>query len=388
MASIESLPPDQRAVLQLVLQRGRSYDDIAGLLSIDPTAVRQRAHAALDALGPGNRLDADQRAQLADYLLGQQTDADASKTRDRLASSAGERAWARVVASELSPLASGALPEIPAEGAYEAPPAASSEPAAPPEPPVTPPVAATPPIPTAPEPPAPPEPAEPRPSRRERRQRAAAEPEPAATAPFGRSSGEDGDSRPASRRGGAILLGVVAVVAIIVIVIAIASSGGSSNTPTTNAGTGSTTAPATTPATTPSGTTGSTGTTGTTGTTGPATTVLARFNLKSPTSKTAVGIAELLRAGSQLGIAVVGEHIPANTKTNAYAVWLYSSPGHAELLGFVNPGVTSTEQLSTAGPLPSNASQYKQLLVTIETQQKPKQPGTIVLQGQVKLTAP
>jgi hypothetical protein len=55
MASLDSLPADQRAVLQLVLQRGRTYDDIAKLLSIDRTAVRQRALAALDALGPGGR---------------------------------------------------------------------------------------------------------------------------------------------------------------------------------------------------------------------------------------------------------------------------------------------------------------------------------------------
>jgi outer membrane biosynthesis protein TonB len=386
MASIESLPPDQRAVLQLVLQRGRSYDDIAGLLSIDRIAVRQRAHAALDALGPGTRLDADQRAQITDYLLGQQTDADASATRDRLASSAGERAWARVVASELAPLASGNLPEIPAEGAREEPPAAPTEPVAAPTEPVAAPAEPAEPAETA-EPPAP---AESRATRRERRRRPQPEPEPAVA--FGASSDDpdDGD-RPVSRRGGAALIGIGAVIVIVVVVILISSGGGSSKnaTSTTNANAGSTTAPATTPtgSTGTTGSTGSTGSTGTTGTTGAKTQVLARFNLTSPTSKTAVGIAELLRAGSQLGIAVVGEHIPANTKANAYAVWLYNSPGHAELLGFVNPGVTSTEQLSTAGPLPANASQYHQLLVTIETQQKPKQPGTIVLEGQVKLTS-
>src|ERR1700691_5169487 len=100
MASIDSLPPDQRAVLQLVLQRGRSYDDIAQLLSIDQGAVRQRAHSALDALGPQTRVDPEHRAEITDYLLGQQTDADAAQTRELLASSASDRAWARVVASE------------------------------------------------------------------------------------------------------------------------------------------------------------------------------------------------------------------------------------------------------------------------------------------------
>jgi hypothetical protein len=44
MATIESLPADQRAVLQLVLQRGRTYDEIARLLSIDRAGVRARRH--------------------------------------------------------------------------------------------------------------------------------------------------------------------------------------------------------------------------------------------------------------------------------------------------------------------------------------------------------
>src|SRR5437588_3063637 len=86
MATLDSLPPDQRAVLQLVLQRGRSYDDIAQLLSIDRAAVRQRALAAFDALGPQTRVDADRRALITDYLLGQLPGAVADDTRNRLAS--------------------------------------------------------------------------------------------------------------------------------------------------------------------------------------------------------------------------------------------------------------------------------------------------------------
>src|SRR5689334_16007882 len=88
MASLDSLPPDQRAVLQLVLQRGRSYDDIAQMLSIDRAAVRQRALAAFDAIGPRTGVEADRRALITDYLLGQLPDAVAADTRNRLASSA------------------------------------------------------------------------------------------------------------------------------------------------------------------------------------------------------------------------------------------------------------------------------------------------------------
>ena len=71
MASLDSIAPDQRAVLQLVLQRGRSYDEIAQLLSIDRAAVRQRALAAFDALGPQTGVDEQRRALITDYLLGQ-----------------------------------------------------------------------------------------------------------------------------------------------------------------------------------------------------------------------------------------------------------------------------------------------------------------------------
>ncbi len=113
MASLDSLPPDQRAVLDLVLQRGRSYDDIARLLAIDRAAVRARALAAFDGIGPDTGLAPESRALITDYLLGQLPERVAEQTRDRLADSPYERAWARVLASELGSVASKPLPEIP-----------------------------------------------------------------------------------------------------------------------------------------------------------------------------------------------------------------------------------------------------------------------------------
>ena len=50
MTELDRLPPDQRAVLSLVLDRGKSYAEVAELLGIPEGAVRDRAHAALDAL--------------------------------------------------------------------------------------------------------------------------------------------------------------------------------------------------------------------------------------------------------------------------------------------------------------------------------------------------
>jgi hypothetical protein len=130
MASLDSLPADEFAVLALVLQRRRSYDEIARLLSIDAGAVRARALAAVDALGPHTAVAPERRALIADYLLGQLAEPASAEIRAGLSQSARERAWARVLSAELAPLASGPLPEIPLEAA-PAPAPDGSEPAAP-----------------------------------------------------------------------------------------------------------------------------------------------------------------------------------------------------------------------------------------------------------------
>ena len=121
MDSPERLAGDQRAVLQLVLGRGRSYGEIAGMLSIAPDEVRARALAALDALGPPTTVPDPDRARIADYLLGQLAPADGERVRDALAASPGQRAWARVVGTELGPLATNPLPPIPDPAAPTAP---------------------------------------------------------------------------------------------------------------------------------------------------------------------------------------------------------------------------------------------------------------------------
>jgi hypothetical protein len=121
MARLDQLPPDQRAVLQLLLKQGRSYGEIADVLRIERSAVKARAHDALAALGPEETddLSDDRRDEIGDYLLGQQDEGQRSTTQAFLASSPGGRAWARVVSSELRELKPEGLPEIPAEGAAE-----------------------------------------------------------------------------------------------------------------------------------------------------------------------------------------------------------------------------------------------------------------------------
>jgi hypothetical protein len=122
MASFDDLPADQKAVLQLVLRQGRTYEEIAGLLKISPEAVRDRALTALDALGPADTpgLNEDRADEVGDYLLGQQGASARAATREFLEADQPARAWARSVAGELrgAGLASDdALPDIPADPA-------------------------------------------------------------------------------------------------------------------------------------------------------------------------------------------------------------------------------------------------------------------------------
>jgi hypothetical protein len=63
-----ALTADQQAMLQLLLERGQSYEDLAGVLGVGVDEVRSRARAALRELGGA---DPDPEVGLTDYLLGE-----------------------------------------------------------------------------------------------------------------------------------------------------------------------------------------------------------------------------------------------------------------------------------------------------------------------------
>jgi hypothetical protein len=359
MASLDALAPDQRAVLDLVLRRGRSYDDIAKLLGIDRAAVRARALAAFDSIGPETGISSESRALITDYLLGQLPGRVAEQTRDRLAESPYERAWARVVASELEPVAGQPLPEIP-DGSRPRPAAAAAAAAAAAEHP-------------------------PRDVAGPRRDAPAAGPQERAPRRVPRLS-----DRPSSRRGGAIMLGVGVLVVVAVVVILIATLGGGSghkdsatvgSTPagTSAAGGSGTTATGTTSTGTSTGATGTS-----TGTSTGNAQIIAQINLNPPSgSGSAKGVGLIVKDGSAYGIILEAQGVAPNSH-NAYAAWLYNSPTDSVRLGFVNPAVGKTGKLEVGSALPANAGHYKELLLTLETQSAPKAPGTIVLQGALK----
>jgi hypothetical protein len=122
VATLDQLPPEQRAILELVVQRKRSYEDLAGILDLPPVRVRELAREALVGLAPvtANRVDPDRLGQIADYVLDQQSGAEETATKAHLRRSEAGRAWTSSLLDSLAHMYDGAPPEIPE--AEEAPP--------------------------------------------------------------------------------------------------------------------------------------------------------------------------------------------------------------------------------------------------------------------------
>jgi Sigma-70, region 4 len=125
MSPLDTLAPDQRAVLELVLRRGRSYGQLSELLGIPERDVRARADAGLRALAGEPETGVDS-GRITDWLLGQQPDAEADRTRAAVARSEDARSWAAIAAERLRELDGAAVPAVPAT---------DEEPAAAPPPP-------------------------------------------------------------------------------------------------------------------------------------------------------------------------------------------------------------------------------------------------------------
>jgi hypothetical protein len=107
------LSPDQRAMLELVLERGQSYADIGSLLEVDEAEVRRRARAALTELGGA---DPDRNVGLTDWLLGQADPIGRADAVRHVKEDPEDHRLATRIAEGLREVAPGGeLPRIPAE---------------------------------------------------------------------------------------------------------------------------------------------------------------------------------------------------------------------------------------------------------------------------------
>jgi hypothetical protein len=336
MSGINELSVDQMAVLGLVLRQGRPFADLAGMLDMDEGEMRRRAHEALDALGPddGAGLPAERRAEVGDYLLGQQSAEEQAATRAFLAESAAGRAWARTVSDQLGDMAKDPLPEVPEGPADDAPSPEAATPAAP--------VGAGAAAATAPMAPVPSEAA-------------------AAAAPAGGDGvpaatfGAGGGAPRSSRLGGALLLGGIAAILFFVL-RGNDDGGGGSATPAA-----STTA------------------------TQPQAQVEAQANLVPPSSRKnlkALGVVLVQKAQGQDQIVAAVQGLP-KPKSGGYGIWLYNGPGKAQWLGFF-ASQDQQGRLLARGQLKTPISGFREVLVTRESKGNPPRPGPVFLRGPIE----
>jgi Sigma-70, region 4 len=379
MTRIDELSPDRRAVLSLILRRGRTYAQIATALQIDEDTVRDHAHGALCEIAgeAADGLNDSEREQIGDYLLAQQSATERLVTYDELEGSAAARAFARALAGELAPLAANGLPEIPGDADAAArsapgarkPGSARARRARPAQKAKAP--AAERRVPAslaegdeearmADE-----APREPAAEAQERRRSGPAAGPPRVRRPQRPVTMPSLPSARSSRVGGAILLGVI----VIGVVLAIVLSGGGGGSSSAKSG----------------ATHAATGGTGATGAGGAGQVQLSKqIKLTPPAGGSALGAAAVLSQNGRYVIALAAEHLPP-TQGFFYAAWLYNSPRQAYALGKA-PSVSSDGKLKpVAQALPESAGQYHQLIVTKETSEHPTQPGETVLTGAFSL---
>lgn len=325
MSRIEQLPPDEQAVLSLLVRRGRTYAQVAGVLGIDQGAVRRRAQNAVGALGGGapGELAPAEAERIGDYLLGQLDEADRIQTLVLLTDSAPARAWARHVAAELAPIASVALPAVPddPESALAAQPEAA--PAAWPEG-----------MPTD----------QSRPVDRE--------PKPiAGVPPPARKSRREPD------RGGGVLL--IAAALLIAAIVVFTTSSGSSAPPR---------GPIPSSAATSTNATNSSG-------------ILAEVRMTPTTAGSqSAGAVAVVQNGSAQEITFSATKLPV-PRSGHYVLWLYDSSSHFEALGEVQSVAANGSVGPLAVSLPSDASSYRGVALTLEQSNSPRSPGPLVLTG-------
>lgn len=116
MATFDQLAADQRAIIEIVLRQGKTYEQIGEMLDLPPSRVRELAREALAELAPhtADFVDDQWRGQLSDYVLGQQTGPEAQATRGHLKRSEPARIWAYSLLDALNDFYSeGTRPEIP-----------------------------------------------------------------------------------------------------------------------------------------------------------------------------------------------------------------------------------------------------------------------------------
>jgi hypothetical protein len=377
--ALETLPPDQRAVLQLVLAQGRTYDQLATVLRISPEAVRDRARAGALTLVPegAQGLDGEARGRAVDFLLGQQDESADRETRADLGADPGLRAWTLAVASALAPISPHPLPAVPEPDHGEAA-------AADPDDDLVPVVKSAPddatPVPAA-----------------AVASGGGAEEAPGVDGPPGRvvarrrDGGDEAGAEPdepdeerprRSLLGGGLLLAGL-IVLVVVLMVALLHRDTPADSSTTASGTASST-PSTPTATTP------TTSTQTTATNSTDTQTLGQANLQParPGSK-ALAVAQLRVQGNSAGFEITAQGLTTAPHTY-HAVWLEGTGREkTQFLGAVLNKDIKSGRFQRLAPVPSNVTAFNRMVISREpitsSKEPPDVPTTVELAGPLRL---
>jgi hypothetical protein len=349
MPTLEQLPAESRAIVELLLQQDRSYDEIADTLAMPAARVRERAREALVELAPASarRVDDEWRDQIADYVLRQQSGPEGTATRAHLRRSEGARTWVASLLDSLDDLyGDGPRPELP-----------GAEPAKPE-----------------------------RPSRRVKRAERAAvpagagaagaagdgdakaggatavqEPPSAAAKPAGgaaaagaASAVTPGAERVVLRRRILAGAGAAAALALLVLAIVLLVGGGDEG-----------------------------GDDGAKAKGKQRTSVVGQTNLEPVGGGRASGTAAVIRRGNDTRLLIQASGLQPSTRRDAYEVWLFNSPEEAVSIG----GAFANERgdLQGLGPLPRDAGRYRFIEVTREPlDRNARHSGNAVLRAPVE----
>jgi hypothetical protein len=345
MSPLQTLAPDQRAVLELLLRQGRSYAELSELLGLPEDAVRERAHTALAALAPGHAAPIGEDGAVADWILGQLARDEASSTRDAVSRMPAWREWAAEVTDRLGEVDGATVPEVPG-------------PAAEPKP----------------KPAAKPRSSRPRPVRDGaaptkaaapvKAQRPAREHSPGTPSIAAAGGGAVAQLR-SSKLGGAILIGVLVLLVAAFLFWFLGRGDDNSNQPTAAAPSATAT-----PSATPD--------------------VVVQVPLQGVGNK-AQGLMQVVkRDDGKLVFALGANKIPPNKQREVYAVWFTKKGGAPRNLGFAQARVGKNGVFTTGGPQQGQEDAFAKWLADYDTvvvaradaqSAKAKQPGQIVLRG-------
>jgi anti-sigma-K factor RskA/sigma-70-like protein len=320
VATFDKLSADQRAIIELVLRRGQSYEDLSGVLGMPEARIRELARTALVSLTPltAQRVDGDWRGQLADYVLGQQTGPESTATRGHLRRSEPARSWTRSLLDSLDELYDGDVPAIPdgdrAAGRDRARRGKDR-------------------------------------SRRAAVEPAAREPEPPPLLRRRQELSPAARSAVRRRRQIGAGAGALILIAVAVLVWPIGVLSGNNDNGSSSTASQSSTKPR----------------------------VVGQTVLRPVEGGQGAGIAVVAERRGQRQI-VVQARLPPNQRRQAYEVWLWNSDSDAKSLG---AQVTDRQgNYQGAGPLPSDFSRFKYIDISREPiDQNPRHSGQSVLRG-------